>query len=86
MRKFNLRNLVAIAVYTVLVAVFVSCDCKNEKELSNDYKTVDSIKTDTLNVKHKDGIGVGITTSGKVGIELMDNVYMTTDGEIGFGF
>lgn len=30
MRKFNLRNLVAIVVYTVLVAFFVSCGYKTK--------------------------------------------------------
>lgn len=41
MKKFNLRNSVAIVVYTVLVAVlFVSCNEKTEQKTNCCYKFV----------------------------------------------
>lgn len=41
MKKFNLRNLAAIVIYTVLVAVlFVSCNEKSEQKANRSYKLV----------------------------------------------
>ena len=83
----NLKTKLSYTFYTFLCVVFLSsCDCKKtqKKEVVTEVKEVSKI--DTLKTKKEDeGLGLGITTSGKVGVEISEGIILDTDGSMGIG-
>lgn len=87
MKKVTIKSVNKYFLYTLLCVVFLSsCDCNKaqKKEVVTEVKEVPKI--DTLKTKkQKEGTGLGITTSGKVGIEISEGIILGTDGSIGIG-
>lgn len=82
-------------LYTLLCVVFLtSCNCdKQKKEIiieennrQEDYYIYnDTLQNNTIQEKNNSS-GVGITTSGKLGVEVTEGVYINSSGELEFGF
>lgn len=80
-------------LYTLLCVVFLtSCNCDKQKEEivieENNYEQDYYIYNDTLqnNTIEDNSSGVGITTSGKLGVEVTEGLYINSSGELELGF
>jgi len=83
-------------LYTLLCVVFLtSCNNKEKQEEKIELNTTNYaeddyyIYNDTLGVqeeKKDENSGVGITTSGKLGVEVTEGVYINSNGELELGF
>lgn len=81
-------------LYTLLCVVFLtSCNCeKQKKEIvieENNYEEDYYIYNDTLQnntIEDNNSSGVGITTSGKLGVEVTEGLYINSSGELEVGF
>ena len=85
-------------LYTLLCVVFLtSCNCDKQKEEivieeivieENNYEQDYYIYNDTLqnNTIEDNSSGIGITTSGKLGVEVTEGLYINSSGELELGF
>lgn len=83
-------------LYTLLCVVFLtSCNNKEKQEEKIDLDSINYIEEDyyiyddTLEIKEEKtdkSSGVGITTSGKLGVEVTEGVYINSNGELELGF